>query len=81
MQTKKIVSEVKPDNFPTDDYIRMLEDKIKKLEEQNEKIQERLLDITCQIITNEYSNDEYMNGQIEDLKTEIVEFVLVNLCV
>ena len=31
--------------------------------------------MTCQIITNEYSNDEYMDGQIEDMKTEIVEFI------
>ena len=31
--------------------------------------------MTGQIITNEYSNDEYMDGQIEDMKTGIVEFI------
>ena len=30
--------------------------------------------MTCQIIANKYSNYEYMDGQIKDMKTEIVEF-------
>ena len=31
--------------------------------------------MTCQIIANKYSNYEYMDGQIKDMKTEIVEFI------
>ena len=49
MQTKSFQLEVKPDNFPTEDYIGKLEDKVKTLEDQHEKIQERLSDMTCQI--------------------------------
>ena len=75
MQTKGSQSELRPDNFPPDDIIGKLEDKIKMLEEQNEKILERLTDMTCQIITNEYGNDEYMDEQMKDMKKEIAQFV------
>ena len=71
--TKSFDSEVKPDNLPADDYIAKLEDKVNKLEEQNKKIQERLSDMPGQIITNKYSNYEYIDGQIEDIKTERAE--------
>ena len=73
MQTKGSQQELRPDNFPPDDIIGKLEDKIKKLEEQNEKILERLTDMTCQIITNEYGNDEYMDEEMR--KIEVVNFV------
>ena len=49
MQRKSFQSEIKPDNFPKEDYIGKLEDKVKTLEDQHEKIQERLSDMTCQI--------------------------------
>ena len=75
VQAKGLYSETKPDNFPPDDYIEKLEGRVKKLEEQNNWIQERFLDMTCQIITNEYANDEYMDEQMNDMKNEIVEFV------
>ena len=75
VQAKGLYSETKPDNFPPDDYIEKLEGRVKKLEEQNNWIQERFSDMTCQIITNEYANDEYMDEQMNDMKKEIVEFV------
>ena len=31
--------------------------------------------MTSQIIENKYSNYEYIDGQIKDMKTEIVEFI------
>ena len=75
MQTKFSQSEIIPDNFPSDDIIGKLEDRIRILEEQNERILERLSDMTCQIITNEYGNDEYMDEQMKNIKKQILQFV------
>ena len=65
MQTTGCQSKIKPDNFPPVDIIRIFEERKKKIEEQNEYIQERYSDMTSPIITNEYENDEYMYEQIQ----------------
>ena len=62
-------------NLSPDDCNKKIEGRIKKIEEQNNWIQERFSDITSQKITNEYANDEYMDEQMNDMKKEIVEFV------
>ena len=75
MQTKGCQLEIKPDNLPPVDVIGKLEERFEKIEEQNEYIQERFSDMTSQIITNEYGNDEYMDEQKQEMKREIVIFL------
>ena len=78
MQSKGFQSEVKPDNFPPVDVIGKLEERIKVVEEQNEKMLERMSDMTCQIITNKYGNDEYMNEEMQKMKNYVVNFIKKN---
>ena len=62
-------------NFPQVDHFKKLEDKIKVLKEQSNNIVDKLSDMTSQIITNEYANDEFMDTQVEEIKKEIAMFV------
>ena len=52
--------------FPPVDIIGKHEERCKKIEEQNESIQERFSDMTSQIITNEYGNYEYIGEQMQE---------------
>ena len=55
-------------NLPTVEHFKKLEGKIKVLEEVNENIIDKLGDMTLQIITNEYANDDYMDKQVLEIK-------------
>ena len=55
-------------NLPKVDTFKKLEDKIKVLKEQSDNIIDKLSDMTSQIITNEYANDEFMDTQVEEIK-------------
>ena len=67
MQSKTFQSEIKAGNFPPVYVIGKLEE-IKVLEEQNEKMLERMSDTTSQIINNEYGNDEYIDEEMQKMK-------------
>ena len=55
-------------NLPKVNTFKKLEDKIKVLKEQTNNIIGKLSDMTSQIITNEYANDEFMDTNFEEIK-------------
>ena len=68
MQSKTFQSEIKAGNFPPVYVIGKLEEILKVLEEQNEKMLERMSNMTSQINNNKYGNDEYIDEEMQKMK-------------